>query len=237
MAVHSAKDVPSELHGGLEIVAVPPRADPRDCVCGGRSLDDLPAAARVGTSSLRRRAQLLARRPDLHVEDLRGNVDTRLLRLAQGHYDAIVLASAGLARLGLDAGQALAIEEMTPAAGQGALALEARAGDEATAAIAALVDDRDSRTCLSAERALVATLGASCRTPIGAHAWLAGDRLTLASFVGVPDASIWIRDTVAGSALDPVELGRHGAERLLRAGARDVLAAADDHDAGAFAHD
>ncbi|HEX8646694.1 MAG TPA: hydroxymethylbilane synthase, partial [Thermoleophilaceae bacterium] len=166
LAVHSAKDVPGELPDGLAIVGVPERADARDSLCGAASLDELPEGARVGTSSLRRRAQLLARRPDLRVEELRGNVDTRLRRLADGDYDALVLAAAGLARLGRTDGEPIDVGAMLPAAGQGCLALEARAGDERIGELAAAVTDRAALTALTAERSLVTELDATCRTPL-----------------------------------------------------------------------
>jgi hydroxymethylbilane synthase len=222
LGVHSAKDVPSELPGGLAIVGVPERADPRDALCGASSLDELPVGAAVGTSSLRRRAQLLALRPDLEIRELRGNVDTRLARLAGGDYDALVLASAGLARLGR-VEEGVPLEELVPAPGQGALALEARADDEAAAGAAASLTDRDSLTRLTAERALVGTLEASCRTPLAGYAELEGSRLTLSAFVGLPDGSHWIRDRLEGDSGGPTELGKAVAERLLAAGAAEVL--------------
>jgi hydroxymethylbilane synthase len=225
LAVHSAKDVPSELPDGLRIVGVPERADARDALCGAESIDALAEGAVVGTSSLRRRAQLLAARPDLRVEDLRGNVDTRLRRLAEGRYDALVLAAAGLVRLGRDDGVPIAPDAMTPAGGQGCLALEARADDSSVAALAGAITDRDSLERLTAERALVGALDASCRTPLAAHAERDGHDLVLSSFVGMPDGSTWIRDTLIGPAGDPAALGRAAADRLLAAGAGDLLQA------------
>ena len=227
LAVHSAKDVPGELPDGLAIVGVPERGDARDCLCGAGSLAELPRTARVGTSSLRRRSQLLARRPDLHVADLRGNVDTRLRRLAEGEHDAVVLAAAGLERLGQAQGSVLAEEEMTPAAGQGCLALEARADDERAGALAASLTHRESLVTLTAERALVGALDASCHTPVGAHARVAGRSLRLDAFVGLPDGSTWIRDSLEGDVDRPADLGGAVAERLLSAGAEAVLRAAD----------
>ena len=227
LAVHSAKDVPGELPDGLAIVSVPRRADPRDVVCGASSLGDVREGARVGTSSLRRRAQLLALRPDLEVSDLRGNVDTRLRRLAEGRYDAVVLAAAGLGRLGRSEGAVLAPEQMTPAPGQGCLALEARADDRRTRALAELVLDEASRVRLAAERALVRALEATCRTPVGAHAEIAGGRLRLSAFVGLPDGSAWIRDEVDGEPDEPAALGAAVAERLLSAGASEILRTAE----------
>ena len=228
LAVHSAKDVPGELPGGLSIVGVPARADARDAVCGAAGVAGIPEGAVVGTSSLRRRSQLLAARPDLAVEDMRGNVDTRLRKLRERKYDAIVLAKAGLDRLGLDEGDAVDVEGLTPAPGQGCLALEARSDDERTIALAAAVTDRTALTELTAERAVVSALDATCRTPVGAHAKLDGDALRLDAYVGLPDGSSWIRDRVETSSDDPSALGREMADRLLAAGAAALLAEAED---------
>jgi hydroxymethylbilane synthase len=225
LAVHSAKDVPAELPEGLSIVGVPERADPRDVLCGADSLDALREGAVVGTGSLRRRAQLLALRPDLEVRELRGNVDTRLRRLDDGDFDAIVLAAAGLERLGRAGGAAL--PDLVPAPGQGCLALEARADDRDAAAAAAALTDRDALTALTAERALVGALDATCHTPIGAHASLRDSALGLTAFVGLPDGSHWIRDSLAGDPEDPATLGLEVGERLLAAGARELLAEAE----------
>ena len=231
LAVHSAKDVPGELPDGLAIVGVPARADARDALCGGApSLSELPGGARVGTSSLRRRAQLLAARDDLEVDDLRGNVDTRLRRLAEGHFDAVVLAAAGLMRLGRPEGEPIALAEMTPAPGQGCLALEALADDDHTAELAARLTDRAALVRLTAERTVTAALEASCQTPIGVHAQLSehGDRLTLDSFVGLPDGGARIRERAEGAAEAPSEVGRVAADRLLSAGAAELLAQAEE---------
>jgi hydroxymethylbilane synthase len=222
LAVHSAKDVPAELPDGLGIVGVPERADARDAICGAASLDDLGEGAAVGTSSLRRRAQLLALRPDLDVRDLRGNVDTRLRRLGEGDYDALVLAAAGLERLDR-AGEGTPLAELVPAPGQGCLALEARDGDGDVAAAASAITDRDALVRLTAERALVAALDATCRTPVGAHAQRREGELVLDAFVGLPDGSAWVRDTLDGDPDDPAAVGRAVAERLLTAGARELL--------------
>ena len=227
LAVHSAKDVPGELPEGLAIVGVPARGDPRDSLCGARSLERLERGAPVGTSSLRRRAQLLAARPDLRVEDQRGNVDTRLRQLEHGRYAAIVLAQAGLARLGRTDGAPLDPESMTPAPGQGCLALEARSTDAAAGALARRVEDAPAARCLAAERTLVRALGASCRTPMGAYAEHLQGRLRLSAFVGRPDGSEWIRDVLDGSPDEPVALGLALAERLRLAGAEPLLAAAE----------
>ncbi|MDQ4048520.1 MAG: hydroxymethylbilane synthase [Actinomycetota bacterium] len=228
LAVHSAKDVPSELPEGLDIVGVPRRADARDALCGRQgTLEALADGASVGTASLRRRAQLLAARPDLRVRPLRGNVDTRLRRLADGELEAIVLAVAGLERLERDDGVAIPEELMTPAAGQGCLALEARADDPRARELAARLTHHESLTALLAERALVAGIGATCRTPVGAHARVEDGALRLDSFAGMPDGSGWIRDSLLGSADDPAALGAAAAERLLAAGATDLLDAAE----------
>jgi hydroxymethylbilane synthase len=223
LAVHSAKDLPGALPTGLAIVAVPPRADARDALCGADSIEALPAGARVGTSSLRRRSQLLAERPDLEVVELRGNVDTRLRRLAEGRYEVVVLAAAGLERLGAAPGTPLDAARMTPAPGQGCLALEARADDDEIARLAALLNDEPALVRLTAERALVTALGATCRTPVGAHATLADGELTLSAFAGAPDGDVWVRDEVSGSTADPAALGHAAGDRMLRAGAGEVL--------------
>ena len=218
-AVHSAKDVPAQLPEGIVIAAVPPRADPRDALCGAAALAALAAGARVGTSSLRRAAQVRALRDDLAVVDLRGNVDTRLRKLEAGDYDAIVLAAAGLERLGRgDAGTPL--DELVPASGQGCLAVTTRAGEES---LVAAIDDPAAARALAAERALVRALEADCHTPVGAHAQVLGsDALRLRAFVGAADGSAWVRDELDGA--DPERLGAAVAQRLLSAGAREVLA-------------
>jgi hydroxymethylbilane synthase len=226
LAVHSAKDVPGVLPEGLAIVGVPERDDPRDALCGAKGLGELRAGARVGTSSLRRRAQLLAARPDLDVPDLRGNVDTRLRKLADGDYDAIVLAAAGLARLGrANEGNPI---DLTPAAGQGCLALEARANDEQIEELASNLTHLDSLVCLSAERAVVSALDATCHTPVAAYARLTARELTMEAFVGLPDGSAWIRDELAGDPEQPAALGQGLAERLIAVGANEVLAQAEN---------
>lgn len=227
LAVHSAKDVPGELPDGLAIVGVPERADARDSLCGAGSIEVLAAGAAVGTASLRRRAQLLAARPDLDVRDVRGNVDTRLRKLAAGDFDALVLAAAGLLRLELVEGAPIPEETMTPSPGQGCLALEARTGDGHAADLAARLTHRESLVALTAERALVSGLGATCRTPVGAHARLRGGELGLDAFAGLPDGSAWVRDSLGGDPADPSALGRAVAERMLAAGAGQLLAAAD----------
>jgi len=228
LAVHSAKDVPADLPPGLEIVAAPRRADPRDALCGAASLEALPAGAVVGTSSVRRAALLHAARSDLEIVELRGNVDTRLTKLGGGDYAAIVLALAGLERLGLADAATGVLDPgvFTPAAGQGTLVLEARAEDAAARAAAATVADAETMTCLAAERALVRALGADCHTPVGAHAARGDDGgLTLRAFVGRADGSAWLRDELSGDGHGnaPEALGIAVAERLRAAGADEVL--------------
>jgi hydroxymethylbilane synthase len=231
IGVHSAKDLPSKLPPELAIAAVPAREDPADAWIGaGASLEEVPEGARVGTASLRRRAQLLAERPDLRVGELHGNVDTRLRRLEEGELDAIVLAAAGLRRLGREDEIAFKIPaaEMVPAAGQGALVLQARVGDEASLEAVAGLGDETALRELVAERAVVALLDASCATPIGVHARVEGQRISMEAFVGLPDGSEWIRDRVEGEAEQPAAVGEFLAGRLLGAGARELLARAEE---------
>lgn len=231
LGVHSAKDLPGEMPEGLEIAAVPKREDPADVWIGaGSSLDDAPEGARVGTASLRRRAQLLATRPDLRVEELHGNVDTRLRKLEEGELDAIVLAAAGLRRLGREdeIGFAIPVDRMVPAAGQGALALQVRAEDEATINTAATVNDLDAMRELTAERTVVALLEATCASPLGAHASVSGGLLAIEAFVGLPDGSEWLRDRIEGSAEEPALAGAELVQRLLGAGARELLDQAEE---------
>jgi len=231
LAAHSAKDVPGQLGDGLALVAAPPRGDPRDALCGAPSLDHLASGGRVGTSSLRRRAALLALRPDLEVVEMRGNVDTRLRKLADGEADAVVLARAGLDRLGRAdaAGGVLEIDAMVPAPGQGTLALEARIGDGRVRETAERIGDKATMACLKCERALVEALDATCHTPVGAYARLRGDAMEVHAFVGLPDGSAWARDELSGPATEPERLGRACAERLLGAGAGELLRQAEAH--------
>ena len=246
LAVHSAKDVPGELPDGLAIVGVPERADPRDALCqaalsdapgssagvsshGAAALGSLPEGAVVGTASLRRRAQLLALRPDLDVRELRGNVDTRLRRLAEGELDAIVLAVAGLSRLGRrEEGQPLSGEALVPAAGQGCLALEARDDDDAARRLASRLTDPRAFARLTAERTVVMAIDATCHTPVGVHATIENHTvLRLRTFVGTPDGASWIRDEVRGIADDPQAVGTEAAGRLIAAGATEILTGAE----------
>jgi hydroxymethylbilane synthase len=210
LAVHSAKDVPAQLAPGTVLLGSPPREDPRDALLG-----ELRPGARVGTSSLRRRAQLLATYEDIEVVELRGNVDTRLRKLANGEVDAAVLAMAGLRRLGrADGAQPL---DLVPAAGQGTLALQAREG-----AAEVPIADPDATACLQAERAVVRVLEADCHSAVGALCERTSHPpLQLVAWVGAPDGSAWVRDELTGD--DPEALGAEVAQRLLSAGARELL--------------
>jgi hydroxymethylbilane synthase len=226
IGVHSAKDLPAELTEGLILAAVPGREDPRDAWIGtGASLDDVPEGAKVGTASLRRGAQLLAVRPDLELHELHGNVDTRLRKLAEGDLDGIVLAVAGLRRLGRAAEISFPIptESMTPAAGQGSLLLQVRDGDDAALrAVDAIVDEAALRE-LTAERAVVSLLGATCNSPLGVYAKAAADRMRIEAFAGLPDGSEWLRDSVEGDPAEPTLLGAELSKRLIDTGAREIL--------------
>jgi hydroxymethylbilane synthase len=221
VAVHSAKDVPAELAEGLELVAIPPRADPRDAICGADSVASLGPGARVGTSSLRRAAQLRASRADLEIVEIRGNVDTRLRKLAEGECDALVLALAGLERLGRSDAADGVLDELVPCAGQGALALEARTG---TVDLGGPLHDSTAFACVAAERELTRALEASCNTPVGALAVAVGDELELRAWVGAPDGTAWVSDRVLG---DQAGLGSRVAERLRAVGAQELLSAAE----------
>jgi hydroxymethylbilane synthase len=225
LAVHSAKDVPGELPEGLEIAAVPPRADPRDVLVGAESVDALPAGARIGTASIRRQSQLLALRDDIEIVELRGNVDTRLRKLEEGGYDAIVLAAAGLERLAVPQREGvtpLQVGDMTPAPGQGCLALEIRADDAATRAAVERISDPVAFACLAAERDCVIALEATCDTPIGVLAESEdAQRIRIRSYAGAPDGSVWIRDRLEAGP----DAGRVLAERMLAAGVAEILSA------------
>ncbi|HTA31985.1 MAG TPA: hydroxymethylbilane synthase [Solirubrobacteraceae bacterium] len=228
LAVHSAKDVPGELANGLALHGAPARAAAEDVLCGAGALDQLACAARVGTSSVRRLAQLRATREDLEVVAIRGNVDTRLRKLADPdqRLDAIVLARAGLQRLGLEAeiGGVLDAERFVPAPGQGIIALEGREDDDDAREAAQAITDKDAFACLLAERALAAELDASCHTPLGAYAVPAGcGCLQLRAWIGLPDGSEWVSDELLGGFYDPEALGRRVAERLQAVGGGEML--------------
>lgn len=217
-AVHSLKDVPSELPLGLVIAAVPERADPRDAVVSrsGKPLEALPKGARVGTGSARRAAQLLALRPDARPEDIRGNVDTRLRRLDQGAYDAIIVAAAGLSRLGLRsrAAELLDPEVMTPAVGQGALAVEARSSDDFALEVLRALDHAPTRVCVEAERAFLRRLGAGCRFPVGALADLEDGALRIRGAIAEQPGAPVIRGELRGDPEERERLGAKLAEEL-----------------------
>lgn len=230
LGVHSAKDLPAEMPEGLALVGVPGREDPADAFVGeARSLDEVAEGARVGTSSLRRRAQLRALRPGLDVAELRGNVDTRLGKLEAGELDGVVLAAAGLQRLGRAGAIAFRFgaDEMVPAPGQGALALQARAGDEAASDAAAAITEREALVELTAERAVVVALGASCETPVGVCARHIDGTLALAAFAGLPDGSEWVRDALRGDPEQPAATAEALVERLIAAGAGEILKRAE----------
>jgi hydroxymethylbilane synthase len=226
-AVHSMKDLPLDLAAGLEIAAVPRRENPYDVVVtrGPGGLEALGEGARVGTSSLRRAALVRSLDARLEVVALRGNVDTRLRKLEEGEVDAILLAAAGLARMGIEPPHVTPCdgEHFVPAIGQGALAIEAR-GDSPIAVLAEL-DDRGSRTAIEAERALLAEVGGSCVTPLAAHATLAGGQLTLRGLIAAPDGSNVVRGRMTGAAEEGPRLGRALGRRLLDEGGAEILAA------------
>lgn len=227
LAVHSMKDVPAEQPDGLVLGVIPEREDPVDLLLSVHhdSLAALPPGATVGTSSLRRRAQLLAVRPDLAIVDLRGNLDTRVTRLTEGRFDAIVVAAAGMRRLGLSAPkmERLAPPAFLPAAAQGALGLEYRADDPETAAQVAFFDHADSRDAVAAERGFLGRLEGGCQVPIAAFARLDGDTLTLDGLVADPEDGRTFRDTITGPRSRAVALGAALAEAVLALGAKAVL--------------
>lgn len=227
LAVHSLKDVPMELPSGFRLFVAGPREDPRDAWISPHfsSLEDLPPDAIVGTSSLRRACQLRARHPHLRIEPLRGNLDTRLRKLDAGEYHGIVLAAAGLRRLGLgDRIRALmSVEESLPAVGQGALGLEFPEGHPHMAEWLTPLRDTDVEACVRAERALSRRLAGSCDVPLGAHAILEGGQLTLRAFVGSPEGDRILRAQGKGSREDPDALGHAVSEQLLAQGAADIL--------------
>jgi hydroxymethylbilane synthase len=233
VAVHSLKDLPTVTPEGLSITATPEREDPRDALVlragnatQANSLKGLAEGAVVGTSSLRRIAQLKHLRPDVQIKDLRGNVDTRLRKLDEGDYDALILASAGLRRLGFGARISAAIEpdEMLPAVGQGSLGIETRTDDDATNAIVARLDDPRTRAAVLAERALLRSLGGGCQVPIAAHATVADGRLSLDGLVATLDGREVLRDRQEGDATDAARIGEELAARLLERGAGSLLA-------------
>ena len=229
IAVHSMKDVPAELPEGLHLGAILERHDPRDAFIsnGYASFDELPQGAVVGTASLRRQCQLLARRPDLRIETLRGNVNTRLAKLDAGEYDAIVLAASGLQRLGLDPRirEILSAEASLPAVGQGALGIECRIDDPRVNDLIAPLIDADTTARVTAERAMSACLQGGCQVPIGGYALLEDGELFLRGLVGSPDGTRVIRGEIKGPIAEAERLGRHLGEDLLGRGGGEILAA------------
>jgi len=227
LAVHSLKDLPADLPAGLVVAAVPEREDVRDVLIskGGARFAALPTGARVGTSSLRRQSQLRKLRPDLEFLALRGNLDTRLKKLDRGDCAAIVLAAAGVHRLGFRdrITEYFTSDQICPAVGQGALALEIRAGDDRTLQAVQPLDHATSHRAVRAERAMLRHLGGGCQVPIAAHAVAENDRLQLAGVVADLEGTTVIRASVSGPTSDPEGLGRKAAEDLLRQGAREIL--------------
>jgi hydroxymethylbilane synthase len=225
LAVHSLKDLPTELPAGFTLAAIPVREDPRDVFLSVNyyQIEDLPVRARVGTSSLRRQAQLRALRSDLEVIPLRGNVDTRLRKLHSGEFDAIILAAAGITRLGLTSAvrEYIAPEHMCPAAGQGALAIETRADDAQTSAALKFLDHPQTRSAVECERTALSALGGGCQVPIGAYAEPAHGGLQLCAVVASPDGSEIVREQKTGS--DPHLLGQEVGRKLLARGAQRIL--------------
>jgi hydroxymethylbilane synthase len=225
LAVHSLKDLPTELSRGFEIAAITTRENSSDVFCSKKynSIEELPRRARVGTSSLRRQAQLKAVRPDLEIHPLRGNVDTRLRKLEAGEYDAIILAAAGLNRLGKTelVKQIISTDIMCPAAGQGALGIEIRAGDSETRKHLAFLDDAAARATTTCERALLNKLGGGCQVPIGASAAMRNGRIHLQAVVAHPDGTVVLRESREGS--DPVKLGEEVGDTLLARGGDAIL--------------
>ena len=227
IAAHSIKDVPMEFPAGLFLATIMPREEPCDAFVSNKyaELDALPQGAVVGTSSLRRRCQLLSRRPDLDIRDLRGNVNTRLSKLDNGDYDAIVLACAGLIRLDMEdrIRQRIDSSVLLPAVGQGAIGLEAREGDSETLAMIARLNDTDTHDRVSAERALNHRLQGGCQVPIASFATLDGDTLRLRALVGEPDGSQIVRGELSDHRSEAVSIGQKLADDLLARGAREIL--------------
>jgi len=227
LAVHSMKDVPTELPEGLEIAIIPERESPYDVLISrnGKGLSDLPKGAKVGTSSLRRAAQIRARYPELTIENLRGNLDTRLRKLEEGLYDAIIVAEAGLLRLGLGdtPRERLSPEVMLPAIGQGALAIEVRRDDAELKEALSFLHHEETAVCVAAERAFLAALGGGCQVPLAAHAVLEDGRLLLEALIADPEGRTILRDSAAGSPSQAEEMGRSLAETLLSRGGKKIL--------------
>jgi len=227
IAVHSIKDLPAEFPDHLELAAICKREDPRDVFLSfnHHTLEDLPQGAILGTSSLRRASQVKAKRPDLEIKSIRGNVGTRLGKLQEGQYDAIILAAAGLKRLGEKSGhqQAFSCQDFIPAAGQGAIGIECRSNDLELKAYLKVLDDQPTRICITAERAVNERLGGGCHVPIAAHAELEGQYLRLVGLVGAVDGSTILRVEKSGDASNALDLGMEVAEDLLSQGAAKLI--------------
>lgn len=233
LAVHSMKDVPAQVPEGFEIGAILSREDPRDAFVSNAysSINDLPLGAVVGTSSLRRQSQLLKMRPDLHIKSLRGNVNSRLQKLDNGDYDAIILAAAGLIRLGFEnrIKMPLPVNTLLAAIGQGAIGIECRQGDTATLALIECLHDKPTAIRVQAERAMNFTLEGGCQAPIAGHARIKGDILRLHGLVAEPDGSVMITEQLEGPLEDAEKIGVTVANRLLAAGAKEILDKLYDH--------
>jgi len=227
LAVHSMKDVPTDLPAGLEISCITRREDPRDAFLSVKfaRFEDLPKGARVGTSSLRRQTQLLGLRPDLSIVQLRGNLDSRIRKMEEGKYDAILLAAAGLRRLGWDGKirQYISADVSIPAIGQGALGIEIRSDDGRTRETVAFLDDPETSLAVRAERGFLKRLEGGCQVPIAAHGTVTGDTVSLAGLIGKPDGSRILRGARSGSVSDPAAIGVSLAEELLAQGGREIL--------------
>lgn len=227
LCVHSMKDVPTELPEGLVIAAMPPRVDPRDAIVSGAKydLDTLPQGAKLGTSSLRRRSQVKALRPDLQIVDVRGNLDTRMGKAENGELDAVILASAGITRMGWAdrITHYISPEQMVSAVGQGAIGIEIREDDAFMQGVCSKIADADTMCAVSAERVVMRKLEGGCQVPIGAYARLEGDTLVLDAVVGTIDGSTILRDSLEGPASDPIALGEAMVESMLAMGADEIL--------------
>ncbi len=229
LCVHSMKDVPTELPEGCVIAATPERVDPRDVMVSGPAgydLDTLPHGAKLGTSSLRRRSQVVALRPDLEIVDVRGNLDTRMRKAEEGEVDAVILASAGITRMGWAdrITHYISPEQMVPAVGQGAIAVEIREDDEFMAGVCAELNHDETFVCVTAERVVMRTLEGGCQVPIGGYARLEDGALVIDGFVGSVDGTQILRDRAVGTPDDPVSLGHTMVDRLLEMGAAEILA-------------
>lgn len=229
LAVHSLKDMPTVLPEGLCLTAITERANVGDAFVSNKygSFEELPLGAVVGTSSLRRKAQLLAKRPDLEIRDLRGNVDTRLRKLDEGLYDAIILAAAGLERLGHGdrISSLIPADVCLPAVGQGALAIEARTEDKEVRDMLSFLNDLTTKQATDAERAFLGLLEGGCQVPIGVHADVEGENIRIEAIIAALDGSNILRDTINGKADDAVSLGQQLGKKMLAAGGQEILAA------------